>query len=282
VNLARSSLAIGLTAIFASVATLAGAGWDGFFAFPAPAPSAAVVAAPQVTAPVSVQNVCVQEILRAQTRYSIPDNILLGIGLQEAGFVHEGQLTIWPWAVNAEGTGRIFDTRAKALGWVEEQQGTGVRSIDVGCMQINLRWHPEAFTSTLQGFNPAVNVDYAARFLLRLYQKTNDWMLAAGSYHSFNPETRDVYMTSLRRNVAVANARIDTFRAMVSGDAEIIAAAEAAPQPAPAPPQEQEPDPNAGVIWSSWLSLRGGSEHRRGIYSAKDLQPALPNFVKQF
>ena len=34
-----------------------------------------------------------------------------------------------------------------------------IRSIDVGCMQINRRWHPEAFDSPAQGVDPRVNVD---------------------------------------------------------------------------------------------------------------------------
>ena len=82
--------------------------------------------------------------------HGIPNNILLGIGLQEAGRrVGEG-VTIWPWSVNAAGTGRVFDSRDEALAWVQERQAAGIASIDVGCMQINLRWHPEAFVSPAQ------------------------------------------------------------------------------------------------------------------------------------
>ena len=56
------------------------------------------------------EGVCIREILAAQTRHGIPDNLLLAIGLQEAGVNRDGVLTVWPWSVNAEGTGRVFGT----------------------------------------------------------------------------------------------------------------------------------------------------------------------------
>jgi hypothetical protein len=36
-------------------------------------------------------------------------------------------------------------------------QGEGVRSIDIGCMQINLVHHPDAFGSLEAGFDPITN-----------------------------------------------------------------------------------------------------------------------------
>ncbi|PYE84502.1 lytic transglycosylase domain-containing protein [Pseudoroseicyclus aestuarii] len=238
--------------------------WGGFYA---PASAATHQAAPLEAAPASGDaGICVREILQAQLRHGIPNNILLGIGLQEAGRrVGEG-VTIWPWSVNAAGTGRVFDSRDEALAWVQERQAAGIASIDVGCMQINLRWHPEAFVSPAQGFDPAVNVDYAARFLVGLHQQTGDWATAAGSYHSFTPEKRDIYLASLTRNVEVANARIDSFRALAAGSpgGEDLRLAEA-PQPVLAP---------GGPFWSASLSAGG----RRSLYSARDLQPILPIF----
>lgn len=123
--------------------------------------------------------VCIREILAAQARHGIPDNMLLAIGLQEAGTRRNGQFTVWPYAVNAEGEGRLFDSRLAALDWIAERQRAGVRSIDVGCMQINMRWHPDAFVNAAEGFDPTVNVDYAARFLKQLYAQTGNWMQAA-------------------------------------------------------------------------------------------------------
>ena len=145
------------------------------------------------------EGVCIREILAAQTRHGIPDNLLLAIGLQEAGTRRNGHFTVWPYAVNAAGEGRLFDNRNAALDWVAERQASGIRSIDVGCMQINMRWHPDAFASVSEGFDPRVNVDYAARFLKRLHRRTGSWMQAAGSYHSFEPSTATSTLTGCKR-----------------------------------------------------------------------------------
>ena len=259
--LRRAALAALLLAL---PALPAGAGWSGFYTSPQPA------AAPRGSSdPIPAQSVCVQEILRAQLRHGIPDNILLGIGLQEAGVTREGGLTIWPWAVNAAGDGRIFESRAAALDWVEAQRAAGVDSIDVGCMQINLRWHPGAFDGAAQGFDPAANVDYAARFLKQLFEKTGDWKTAAGSYHSFTPEKREIYLAALTRNVAVANDRIAHFRAI------------AANVPAPAP-EGRQAEQGTG-IWSAGLSAgETGRPGRRSIYGEAEIQPILPDFRQAF
>ncbi len=62
------------------------------------------------------------------------------------------------------------------------------QSIDVGCMQISLTTHPDAFASMDQAFDPFLNADYGARFLLQLFQKTGSWPKAVEFYHSATPE----------------------------------------------------------------------------------------------
>jgi transglycosylase-like protein with SLT domain len=57
----------------------------------------------------------------------------------------------------------------------------------VGCMQVNLMYHPGAFATLDQAFDPAPNAAYAARFLTSLYAKLRDWPEAAAAYHSFTP-----------------------------------------------------------------------------------------------
>lgn len=249
------------------------------------APVAAV--APQVPHPPSATTggttgQCITEILRAQERYNIPGNILLGIGLQEAGVSRGGRLTVWPWAVNAAGEGRLFDSRAAAMGWVRERQASGVQSIDVGCMQINLRWHPHAFASLDQGFDPAINVDYAARFLRGLFAETGDWMRAAGAYHSRTPEHAEVYLASLRRNVAVANDRIDAFRdiagAVPNREMRPVAVRAALPQDALPAARVSAGNWDHG-FWSTQDDDPGGAY---GIYSRDRLQPVLPHFQQHF
>lgn len=236
---------------------------DGWATFYAPPTASAPSSLPAVDVGDDAA-ICLRAILDAQERYGIPGNLLLGIGLQEAGTRRDGMLTVWPWAVNAAGEGRLFDSREAAMRWVRERQAAGIRSIDVGCMQVNLRWHPDAFVTLADGFDPRRNADYAARFLRDLYRQTGDWEVAAGSYHSFTPDRRAVYLASLERNLAVANDRRDAFEALARS-------VPAGRRGAAAPP------PLEGGFWAAALS-DGTGAGRRSLYSREDLQPVLPSF----
>lgn len=167
-----------------------------------------------VPAPTGKPLGCFEAIIEAQRRYQIPDNLLLAIGLQEAGRRVDGHPTVWPWAVNAEGRGLFFSSRDTAIEWVKAQQSQGVRSIDVGCMQINLRWHDNAFKSVEDAFDPTKNAIYAASFLSELKRSEGSWWRAAGSYHSKTDVHRDRYLASLSQNLKVANAYLDQMHAI--------------------------------------------------------------------
>ena len=85
----------------------------------------------------------------------------------------------WPWAVNADGAAMYFDSKPAAVVWTRLALARGVRQVDVGCMQVNLQSHPEAFRDLDDAFDPAANADYAARFLLRLRADAGgDWTAA--------------------------------------------------------------------------------------------------------
>jgi hypothetical protein len=110
------------------------------------------------------------------------------IGLVESGRPDAtGAVHPWPWTINAEGKGMFFDTKAAAISAVQVLQAHGVRSIDVGCMQVNLMHHPDAFANLDEAFDPARNAEYAGRFLHQLFLQSRDWLTAAGLYHSQTP-----------------------------------------------------------------------------------------------
>jgi hypothetical protein len=64
----------------------------------------------------------------------------------------------------------------------------GTASIDVGCFQVNLRYHPDAFASLDEAFDPVANALYAARFLAGLRVRDGSWQAAVAAYHSATPE----------------------------------------------------------------------------------------------
>ncbi len=145
---------------------------------------------------------CEQAIAVAEQGHAIPRRLLAAIGRVESGRRDpvSGSYAPWPWTVDADGSGYFYESKAQAIAAVRQFQASGIRSIDVGCMQVNLMHHPDAFASLEQAFDPAANADYAARFLRQLYAQTNDWGQAAAEYHSATPALAEDY----RRKVMTA------------------------------------------------------------------------------
>lgn len=143
---------------------------------------------------VNDNEVCLQNILIQEQQHRIPVGLLTAIGLTESGrSFGNGHRTVWPWTVNAAGEGHFFESKKDAIAFVQEKQAAGTDSIDVGCMQVNLKHHPDAFASLDDAFDPATNVAYAADFLTSLRAELNSWIGAARRYHSATPELGDAY-----------------------------------------------------------------------------------------
>lgn len=134
--------------------------------------------------------VCMNATQKMEKVYQIKKHMLTTISNVETGRWNERhkQKTAWPWTVNAQGKGMFFKTKAEAVKEVKRLQAEGVKSIDVGCMQINLVYHPDAFENIEEAFDPQTNVEYAAKFLKNLYENNGkDWIKAAMAYHSSVP-----------------------------------------------------------------------------------------------
>jgi hypothetical protein len=138
---------------------------------------------------------CRQAIQAAEREHRLPAALLHAIARVESGRAdpRTGKVTPWPWTVNAEGEGRYFDSKPEAIAAVQALQARGVRYIDVGCLQVNLHYHGQAFASLEEAFDPPANARYAAQFLTRLYQGPRNWEQAASRYHSSTPELADAY-----------------------------------------------------------------------------------------
>lgn len=133
----------------------------------------------------------------ASRESGVPIEILRAITRTETGRSKNGALRPWPWTVNMEGEGRWFDDRAAALAYVDSRRRAGAKSFDIGCFQINHRWHGDAFASIDEMFDPVVNARYAARFLNEIRSerpaRAADWRRIAGAYHSRTPHFAEIY-----------------------------------------------------------------------------------------
>ncbi len=130
---------------------------------------------------------CDRAAATAAAESGVPLAVLRAITRTETGRGRDGQVQPWPWTVNMEGKGRWFDSPDAAKSYVYKHYNQGARSFDVGCFQINYRWHGTAFASIEDMFDPVENARYAADFLGRLYRETGDWSRAAGAFHSRTP-----------------------------------------------------------------------------------------------
>ena len=138
------------------------------------------------SSPAANAQTCATATRAAEINHGLPDGLMTAIASVESGqYDPVLQVNIaWPWTINAEGSGAQFDSKGEAIAQVRALLDTGMESIDVGCMQVNLRWHPDAFASLEDAFDPALNADYAARLLISLFNQHGNWPAAIGHYHS--------------------------------------------------------------------------------------------------
>lgn len=168
-------------------AALLGLMLAGARAYAAPVPMAA---APSATNPLADSALCETAIASAEWAERLPPRLLGAIAAVESGRPdpNGGAPHPWPWTVNAQGQGYFYASKAQAVAAVRALQAQGVASIDVGCMQVNLMYHPDAFATLDHAFDPARNALFAARFLSALHTATGHWMAAVAAYHSETPD----------------------------------------------------------------------------------------------
>ena len=137
----------------------------------------------------SFENICLVEASRAEARHGIPKGLLQSITRVESGRkTVTGDFMPWAWTLNDRGEGLFFDDREAALAYLTEAVVDPEHSVDVGCMQINTKWHSEGFLELADMLDPTQNADYAAGFLLDLHEAHQSWDDAVKHYHSAVPE----------------------------------------------------------------------------------------------
>ena len=140
-----------------------------------------------------ISQMCDDAALRASKRSGVPVSVLKAITRVETGRHQHGSLRPWPWTINSEGAGQWFSDRKQARDFAIERIALGLRSFDLGCFQLNFRWHGAAFDSLDAMLDPDLSAAYAAGFLKDLYLETGNWPAAAAAYHSRTPKYANRY-----------------------------------------------------------------------------------------
>ncbi len=146
--------------------------------------------------------ICDAAARRAAHAEDVPLDVLRAIARIETGRTRNGRLEPWPWTINVEGRGFWFTSEREAKFYVFNIFKAGKRSFDIGCFQINYRWHSKAFRSIDAMFDPYENAAYAARFLKRLYAELGSWPAAVGAYHSRTPSLAQSYSSRFQTVLA--------------------------------------------------------------------------------
>ncbi|MEE4189543.1 MAG: transglycosylase SLT domain-containing protein [Roseobacter sp.] len=152
-------------------------------------------------------HVCDAAAEKASRDVGVPLAVMKAIARVESGRTKSGQFSPWPWTINTQGEGVFLPDLKSAAALVRKNYAAGARSIDVGCFQINLKWHGKHFDTAEQMLNPYNNARYAATFLRKLYDELNNWHEAAAAYHSRNAEHSKPYLAKFRS--ALANLEAD-------------------------------------------------------------------------
>ena len=125
-------------------------------------------------------NVCEEQMAAAAVRHGVPLGMLYAVGLTESGRCGSLQ----PYAMNIQGKAYFGTSAADVVARLAQARASGVRLVDLGCMQINHHYHREKFASLEAMIDPRQNVEYATRFLKDLKAREGSWTLAVARYHA--------------------------------------------------------------------------------------------------
>jgi len=133
----------------------------------------------------SDNNICEKIAEQIEKTRNLPANILTSIATVEAGRRRSnGTVAPWPWSLNHAGNSLFFDTKLDAVKYLKKNITESFKNIDVGCMQVNVKWHFRHFDSFEDMLDPHKNIRYAASFLIKLEKQHGSWEKAIKHYHS--------------------------------------------------------------------------------------------------
>jgi soluble lytic murein transglycosylase-like protein len=136
--------------------------------------------------------------------------MLQAIAFAESGRTDDhGLIEPWPWALNIEGQAFFPMSQDEAVALLSAHQN---RSVDVGLLQINIRWHGHRVDDPKALLDPITNLEIGAAILKEaLASAPGDLTAGIGRYHSSNPERARSY----------ARTVLAFYRYLIHGDQEM-------------------------------------------------------------
>jgi hypothetical protein len=146
---------------------------------------------------------CEAHIAATAAKTEVPVGVLYAVGLTESGQASN----MSPLALNIGGKSVLAKDNAEAVMLIEQAVKSGDTMVDIGCMQINYRYHAENFGSIEEMLDPQRNVKYGAEFLMKLQFQHGNWTKAVAHYHASarNPVAQRRYVCRVIKHLVHAN-----------------------------------------------------------------------------
>jgi len=204
---------------------------------------------------------CDRAAAHAEAEWHLPAGLLAAIGIVESGRSGLGSAlpVAWPWSINAGGSGFYLSSQPAAIAAVRALQAAGWKTIDVGCFQVDLFYHPEAFATLETAFDPDANAQAAARILALSRFSGSSWAMAIALYHSASQTRGAQYLRQVqavwpwaRTRSTAAEYPYAVLLSPAARQVRVITAADAAAQPAANLPRVLGPQEATAVLqWTA-------------------------------
>jgi len=118
--------------------------------------------------------------------FGVPATVLYAVAVAESGVGTDahGVRRPWPWSLNVAGRAHLYPSRHAASKALDSFIAQGERSIDIGLMQVNWRFHRDKLGDARQALDPYHNLRVGARILRECYERRGEWWAGVGCYHA--------------------------------------------------------------------------------------------------
>jgi len=129
---------------------------------------------------------------KAAKAYDLDPLLVYSVALAEsASGRRNGSISPWPWTLRISGLPFYAKSKEQAKAKLAEFQKYYGPAIDVGLMQINIRWNGHRVASPFELLNIETNVMVGAQILSEAIKSSpNDLALGVGRYHSWGDKPR--------------------------------------------------------------------------------------------
>lgn len=128
-------------------------------------------------------------------RHGLDPYVLYAVALTESARISNDLAHPWAWALNRDGKSSYPESSLEALDQIRHQLKVGNRNIDIGLMQVNLRWHRHRVEKLEDLLDPLNNIELGAQILQEAIATVpGDLVLGVGRYHAWsNPSEARKY-----------------------------------------------------------------------------------------